>query len=143
MKKITLTAILWVTGYSVSAFATNTLGFTVGAKTAKANTDFSMGFDWTGHLEEPISLAAYFERASSKPASTSYGVGLSAHLFELLKLSVIPGFEKSGTESEFVLRTGVGVEKIMGSFFIGPTLNVDWAGPYEALVYGISAGALF
>lgn len=128
---------------SHAALAANTLGFTVGAKTAKAETNFAMGFDWTGKIEEPISLAAYFERASSKPATTTYGLGLSAHLFELLKVSAIPSIERSGTESEFVLRTGVGVEKIFGSFFFGPVLNIDWAGPYEGLVYGLSAGALF
>ncbi len=65
---------------------------------------------------------------------------ISWHPWRELKLSVGPGVEFNGQDSEFLGRISVGYDFKFGHFTLAPELSGDFTRESQALVYGLTFG---
>jgi hypothetical protein len=101
----------------------------------------SIGLDYEYRLHEIFGVGALAEYTAGDFDSWILGIPLFIHPYKGLQLLVAPGVEFKDSESEFLLRTGVGYQLDIGEgWSITPQYNADFIKDEVAHVYGLSIG---
>jgi hypothetical protein len=122
----------------------------LGVAHAEGHDNFAAGLAGEYRFGRFLGVGGFMERTGGAEEAWSFGVPLSIHPYEGVRLLLAPGQERKEvqeegeakkTEQSWLLRAGVAYEIEIGRWSLTPEFNVDFIeGGHHVLVYGASVG---
>jgi len=108
-------------------------------------TGFTIGLDYEYKLVPKWGIGALVEGVAfgDDHRDLALAFPVSFHPIEPLKLAAGPGFETTGSHSEFMVRLSAAYEFEVGKFTLSPEIAVDFVKDAQTLVFGFSIGRGF
>ena len=126
------------------SYSKHTFGLFGGGTSVSGETNFTFGAEYEFRFSQYIGVGAIYEHTpkAHHGDGTSIYMGLvHLHPWKMLRLSAGIGTESVhafGAHSETVYRLGAAYDFHVGGFGIAPTINIDFIGGHEAIVFGVA-----
>jgi hypothetical protein len=101
---------------------------------------FGLDYEYRLGKSRRTGLGFLVDYAGGELETTVVAVPLFFHPVGGLKLMVAPGLEYHNSESEFLIRAGIGYDFHIGKVSIGPSYAIDFVDSEEIEVYGLAIG---
>jgi len=108
-------------------------------------TGFTIGLDYEYKPLPKWGVGALVEGVAfgDNHRDLAFAFPVSFHPIEPLKLAAGPGFETSGSHTEFMVRVSAAYGFEIGKFTLSPEIAVDFVEGAQTLVFGFSIGRGF